>query len=740
MARTGALILSLALISPTPATAADFTIPSGTTVTTTQTLPDAGDTGTVEQGGAINTTGTDAVAMLNANQTLTNNGDLQNSGAITSSVFSNGDNATITNNGTITSSGWFAFGIESYGLGATIINNGTITTNPLMIPVSLSPGIYSAGDNSSITNNGSVTTLDADADAIRSDGSNSSVTNTGTVSTSGNVADGLVSNGSNSSVRNSGTVTTSGNFSAGIDADGDGSTVTNTGTLSTTGDDSHGIDGDANSLTVTNTNRITVTGEFSDAIDVDGDNANVSNSGSISAGGTQGDGIDLNGANATANNSGTISVSGPAANGIEVTGTNASVVNSGGVFSQNGSSFSLESGNAALTLNPGSVIQGIITYLDPATSSFTFSAERTAILTFAGLPNTIGTGGLPSWISGSTLTVVDPQDFRLDTTDDVLNALTGGIADAVGDHLHNSRRSNGTGGLVATSGGPASPVATTYLAPPGISVWGSVIGNVLSRSGSNGFDHYSAGLLGGIDKDLSATSRGGVFGGLSLGRTDGGNTAYTSDTVGAFLGGYWSALYGNNFLDLIASAGYLGSDDEVTVLNNLVAGGLQNVSLGYNSLFISPSATIGHVMGLEDGGKFQPSLRLRYSGLFQLNSANETTTRFIVADRMLHVLEIRGQVAHDFAPRPLEAGALHFGLKAGVDGIFNLGSSQNASLNGAAINLSVADDDAVARGFARADLRLVADPATEIAASLEGGYDTAATLSARARIGFVRRF
>lgn len=790
--RASILVLTAAAVLPTSAYSADFNVPSGTTVTTTQTLTDTGDTGTVEMGGAIDTTGVDAVVMQNTNQLLTNNGSITTTGAFRAGVFastlatnariinngtifrtdrdaygifsnagsativnnstfttsgrnsvaivSRGNNSTITNNGTLTATGSLSVGIGSVGDNDQVTNNGTIQSTGTGLAGQSSSGIEAFGDNAVISNTGTIMTNGLFAWGILTGGSGITITNSGTVSTSGDDAEGISTGGDNTAITNTGTVMTAGDFSYGIEIDGMGSSATNSGTISTTGDDAHGIEGDADSLTVTNTNRITVTGEFSDAIDIDGDNANASNTGSISAAGTQGDGIDLNGDNATANNSGTISVSGPAANGIEVTGTNASVVNSGGVFSQNGSSFSLESGNAALTLNPGSVIQGIITYLDPATSSFTFSAERTAILTFAGLPNTIGTGSLPSWISGSTLTVVDPQDFRLDTTDDVLNALTGGIADAVGDHLHNGRRSSGAGGLVATSGGPASPVATTYLAPPGISVWGSLIGNVLSRSGSNGFDHYSAGLLAGIDKDLSATSRGGVFGGFSLGRTDGGSTAYTSDTVGAFLGGYWSALYGDNFLDLMAAAGYLGSDDEVTILNNLVPGGLQNISLGYNSLFISPSATVGHVMGLEDGSKFEPSLRLRYSGLFQLNSANETTTRFSVADRMLHVLEVRGQIAHDFAPKSLEAGALHFGLKAGVDGIFNLGGSQNASLNGAAINLSVSDDDAVARGFARADLRLISDPATELSASLEGGYDTAATVSARARIGFVRRF
>jgi hypothetical protein len=52
----------------------------------------------------------------------------------------------------------------------------------------------------------------------------------------------------------------------------------------------------------------------------------------------------------------------------------------------------------------------------------------------------------------------------------------------------------------------------------------------------------------------------------------------------------------------------------------------------------------------------------------------------------------------------------------------------------------IAADFNVPSGTTATPTQFVSDPATEIAASVEGGYDTAATLSAKARIGFVRRF
>ena len=72
---------------------------------------------------------------------------------------------------------------------------------------------------------------------------------------------------------------------------------------------------------------------------------------------------------------------------------------------------------------------------------------------------------------------------------------------------------------------------------------------------------------------------------------------------------------------------------------------------------------------------------------------------------------------------------------AGIDGIFTLNDSVDGTLQGAALNLSVDDDDAVLRGFAAADAVWQVNDGTKFLAGIEGGYDSADTLSASVRLG-----
>ena len=92
-----------ALLAARGALATDFTVPSGTTETTTQELLDPGDAGLIEAEGAISTVGNvePGVRMDNVDQSVTNDGD-------------------------ITTSGDLAYGIQSFGADSRIDNNGNI--------------------------------------------------------------------------------------------------------------------------------------------------------------------------------------------------------------------------------------------------------------------------------------------------------------------------------------------------------------------------------------------------------------------------------------------------------------------------------------------------------------------------------------------------------------------------------------------------------------------------------------
>jgi len=71
-----ALTASLLLALATGVSAADFTIVDGQTVTTTQTL-NANETGIIEQGGQLNTTGVRGIDSTADNVTVSNSGKNQ---------------------------------------------------------------------------------------------------------------------------------------------------------------------------------------------------------------------------------------------------------------------------------------------------------------------------------------------------------------------------------------------------------------------------------------------------------------------------------------------------------------------------------------------------------------------------------------------------------------------------------------------------------------------------------------
>ncbi len=802
---------ALFLLAPVAGHAGDITIPSGTTVTTTQTLTDVGDTGTIDSSGAIDVTDEDGLVLDNDDQTAVNNGDIfveRTGGASLAGIGSLGANSDITNNGTITGTGEGIFAIVTTQEDAVVVNSGTIdldgdfntgieldgddssaeNSGSIFTNGLLSDGMSVFGDNGSVTNSGTIETTGENAFGIYSNGAASTlinndtitttgdvsfgigangddavVSNSGSISTTGEDADGINIAGEDSSATNSGTITTTGEDTHGIGSAGDDSEVTNTGTITTEGDRSNAINTDGNRTVVTNTGTVVTTGEGSDGIDNDGNDVTVINSGTLTQFGSQGNGIDVHGANGDITNSGTITVSGEDSNGIEVTGNNvivrssgsvettgpisgsdpaaghgisvegnnATVTVSGTVFSTNGSSIYVDGSDAIVTIDGNALLQGIVTLTEPSSADFTYNRNRTAILTFSGLPGTLETGGLAYRTSGNTLTIFNPDDYRLDTLAPVFTALTREISDGVERQMAPDRLE--APALVATHGTPAETVASRW------SLWASPYGGGLHRWKDNGFDHVFGGLMAGADTSLAPGLKAGVAAGFSAGHTNSDDDIHSADSYSFFAGGYLNQNWQATFMQASLIGGYLKSDETVTILNNMVSGGLQDLSIDYDYVFVNPSVRLGHEFALQTA-TLTPSIRARYSGLWQTGDAEETTTSFSVSGRSLHILEVRAQTAYDFAPVPRESGTFHVGLKAGLDGIFTLGDSVDGSFAGTALNLSTGNGDAIVRGFAKADAVWQKENGTMFLAGVESGYDSAGTLSATGRLGAKIRF
>lgn len=698
---------ALVLLGPEKGLAGDITIGTGTTVTTTQTLTDVGDTGTVESGGTIDVTDQDGLVLDNDDQTATNNG-------------------TITVTKTTIGTPNFA-GIGSNEDDATVHNNGSITTTG-----SRAFGIAGDGDDFTVTNSGTITTTGKESDAILSLGADTDITNSGTISTTGEAAYGINAEGDRPTVLNSGTITTTGDDAYAIDTDEDDAKITNTGTITTTGEDADGFDSDGDDVILINTGVMTMSGTLADGIDNDGDRAAITNSGTITVSGEDANPIESNGDDVTISNSGTLRNTGTISgdhddvgHGIAVDGDNVTITNSGEIYSSNGSSIYVDGSDATVTLNNGTILQGVLTFTDPTTATLNYAAGRTAILTFSSIPGTLTTAGLTSATNGNTITILNPDDFRLDTVAQTFNTMTRAVTGSLEQQM-DLNRLGGTS-FVATNGPAPEEQNTTAL-------WVTPLGGVLSRQGSDGFDHTFGGITAGAEKTFAEGLAAGVAGGFTVGRTTSDGDIHSASSYSIHAGGYLSRSWQATFAQFGLLGGYLKSDEEVTVLNNMVVGGLQDLSIDYDYVYVTPSARLGHAFALSEG-TLTPSARVRYSGLWQTGDADETATGLSVSGRSLHVLELRAQATYDHAPIVQNGGTLYLSANAGIDGIFTLNDSVDGTLQGAALNLSVDDDDAVLRGFAAADAVWQVNDGTKFLAGIEGGYDSADTLSASVRLG-----
>lgn len=178
----------------TPIYAESFTVKNGETAGT-KTLNNANETGIIEAGGTISTTGITAfgIESTGTDVTITNNGAITTMGNNADGIRSTGTDATITNNGAITTTGDFSAGIISGGADAVIINSGAITTTG-----SVAIGINAAGADAVIINSGSIHVSGSNANGVNLDdffGTSNTLNNSGSIIATGAATRAIIGGG-----------------------------------------------------------------------------------------------------------------------------------------------------------------------------------------------------------------------------------------------------------------------------------------------------------------------------------------------------------------------------------------------------------------------------------------------------------------------------------------------------------------------------------------------------------------
>ncbi len=719
-----------------PALAAGFTVQSGESVGP-QTMDAAGDSGTVESGGTINGGATYAVTMSADNQVLTNGGLITTTGFGAWAVNSDGDDATITNSGSISTVGISAFGIISASSNGTVINNsGSISTdgdtaygilaansNDVVINNSGSIsttkinafGIYSfsSSANTIINNSGSISTIWDDTDGIRSRGIAAEITSSGPISTMGNSADGIFSDGIDAVISNSGLISTAGDAAYGINSEGGDAVITNGGSVSTTGVGAWGIRSNGDDATITNSGSISTEGTsaFGIALDVS-DATVVSNSGLIitdgisSYGILSGDSDDVvitndgkisttqqsaHGVFSTSTsddtlfiNRGAISVAGVSANGAYLAGTNAEMINSGHIASSQADAILFSAADNRLTLLPGSVLEGGLTF---GGGSDTLVVENGLSIasTFDKAPDILDTRGAPFVVSGTLVAVVDTTGFS--ALNNTFSDLAGGISNTLGSRL--SETANGSAGLNHTttglnSGDEMRISSANDSAPDGGSWWLKGFGGYRDLNGSGtsvDSKNRFGGAMMGFDRKGGGDTTLGLFVGLSRSELEVDYNAQDIETTSYFGGIY--GRYGDN-LGFAITGGITGHDSDRHVANNLVAGGIETAKTDYDGYFVAPEVTFSMDAIAFGSIKVKPSIRARYT-YFNIDgyAENGTASNLTVEDRDGHTLDGRLQLAFPIRSEP----GLNFELRAGVDGRVSNGDRDvDATLLGQALS------------------------------------------------------
>lgn len=688
-----ALLLALGSIAAMPPAHADpFVITNEQTVTETQVL-NTDETGTVEPGSTISTTGDGAYGInaAGANATFINSGTISTSGKVSYGINSEGSNTTITNSGSIHATGDGATGIISKADHATITNSGSIIyTGMTILEETGVAGIYSRGDNAIITNSGTISGKKASFASILSEGNNAKITNSGTISGNESGATHIFSAGENvtiinsgmisksgegsvaifsmlgrsATITNSGTITSMGADTAGIASLADNATITNSGTISATGGNSRSIQSYGDNAAITNSGMISAEGQYASGIYLRGNNATITNigtittvgessngiysgdsrsiitnSGMISTSGEASHGINSSGAKATITNSGSISTTGYEAHGIRSTFNNATITNSGLISATgSGSAAILGESSTSQTLNllPGSRIVGAIDLGGGGDTINVYGTTGSAVLRFANAdtinvltPNAVKVGN-------GTVVVIDPtgESSRAQS----LTALSTGIHTVISQSPQNVAlmRPVKLAALEMTPGMlnlDTAPVA-----------WGQVFGSQ-SRRGSDGqllgFEHRYAGFMGGYEQAYHG-DRLGLVAGVANGNTGSAMSGMDSDSV--FAGLYRHTRLGELKLTGSLVAGVERHSGHRSVLDNL--NGVETVRGTTTSYYLSPSVRVGRSYAVSPLWELRPSAVLGYSvgwyaGYTESGSTNANLT---VGARTVQALTGRAQL------------------------------------------------------------------------------------------------
>lgn len=705
---------------------------------------------TITNKGSITTTGADAIGIsagtallgITGDVTIRGSGNIATSGGsahgISSRVITG--NATITA-GNIATTGGFAYGISS----SVVTGNATIAAGYVLTTGFVAQGIHSSVTTGNATiSAGDISTAGSEASGIYSYvGIGSSTVTAGNITTTGSSAFGLISGVTTGNLTiTTGNIATQGDYAVGIASIvGTGNSAITAGNVSTTGSRSYGIW----SQLVAGSAAITA-GDIS--------NAGVSAHGIWAAMGVSGTSY------LSIFNDHKIAVTGVFANAVymETTNNHATIVNTGTIYSaksygianighgltitNSGTIFGgvaavlFHGGENTLTLLAGSNVQGLLDIASIGGNTLSIGKRLNTALAYTYVGLTVEANGIPYAYADvgnyRVLAVVDPTLFAAEA--DMVADLSRSVGNAIDTRL----------GSVVGQSANTIMASTSNVQATG-SQWDTWVTGLASyrqqgEEGLNdGFDTTLGGFTLGSDTVLSSGTRFGGFVGASHAHltTNAGNEQI--DSASTYAGIYAGYTLHNAFVNLGLIAGYANADTSRDVLNNMVAGGIEQAKGNPDGTFLTPQATIGTQIKTSSG-ILTPSLRVAYTHL-AMDSYVETGSlaNMTVAARTVSTLDLRGQVAFAIKPIVTATGQIDATMRLGADASFTNSDDISATVLSQPLTFSTTQDTAL-RGFAGLDLAQAMDNGAKLNLSVEAGYGTNSAVTLQGTAGLVWAF
>ena len=388
------------------------------------------------------------------------------------------------------------------------------------------------------------------------------------------------------------------------------------------------------------------------------------------------------------------------------------------------------SGNT-LSLLAGSKIVGVLAGMGGNTLSI--GSRLNTALTYTNTSTvTITTNGIPYVAYGGVLAVVDPTLFAAE--DDMVADLSRSVGNAIDARLGSAIGQSVDTIMASTSNAQATGAEWE--------TWATGLASYRQQGEeglNDGFDTTLGGFALGSDTVLSSGTRFGGFVGASSAHlnTSAGNEQI--DSTSTYAGIYAGYTLPNAFVNLALTGGSAKADTIRDVLNNMVAGGIEQAKGNPDGTFITPQATIGTQIK-NASGILTPSLRIAYTHL-TMGSYAETgsTANMTVAARTVSTLDLRGQVA--FAIKPIITATSQFDatVRLGADASFSNSDDISATLLAQPITFSTSQDTNI-RGFAGIDLTQAMDNGAKLNLSVEAGYGTSNAVTLQGTAGLVWAF